>query len=81
MNTCLTVILSKGKEHLCYEDEDCLVDVSYPMMTFTAGEDEFEIVPVGSPGFRQDLPISRPEPVSRSGDVLQRMARIVPERA
>lgn len=49
MNTRLTIILSKGKEHLCYEDEDCLVDVSYPMMTFTAGEDEFEIVPDDSP--------------------------------
>lgn len=44
MNTHLTIILSGGKEHLCYRSGDCLVDVSCPMVTFTAGEDDFEIV-------------------------------------
>ena len=44
MNTRLAIIRSEGKEHLCYREEECFVDVSYPMVTFTKGEDDFEIV-------------------------------------
>ena len=44
MNTQFAIILSEGKEYLCYKEEDSFVDVSFPMMTFTAGEDDFEIV-------------------------------------
>lgn len=35
MNTRLAIIRSEGKEHLCYREEECFVDVSYPMVTFT----------------------------------------------
>ena len=49
MNTHLTIIRSQGKEYLCYRDEECFVDVSLPMMTFTEGEDEFEIVKCNRP--------------------------------
>ena len=38
MNTRLAVIRSEGKEHLCYREKECFVDVSYPMVTFTGGE-------------------------------------------
>ncbi len=44
MNTRLAIIRSEGKEHLCYREEECFVDVSYPMVTFTKGEDDFEII-------------------------------------
>ena len=44
MNTRLAIIRSEGKEHLCYREEECFVDVSYPMVTFTKGEDDFEEV-------------------------------------
>lgn len=37
MNTRLAIIRSEGKEHLCYREEECFVDVSYPMVTFTKG--------------------------------------------
>ena len=43
MNTRLAIIRFPGKEHLCYREEECFVDV-YPMVTFTKGEDDFEIV-------------------------------------
>lgn len=33
MNTRLAIIRSEGKEHLCYREEECFVDVSYPMVT------------------------------------------------
>lgn len=49
MNTHLTIIRSHGKEHLCYRDEECFADVSLPMMTFTEGEDDFEIVKCNRP--------------------------------
>ena len=32
MNTRLAIIRSEGKEHLCYREEECFVDVSYPMV-------------------------------------------------
>ena len=44
LNTHLTIIRSHGKEHLGYRDEECFAEVSLPMMTFTEGEDDFEIV-------------------------------------
>lgn len=31
MNTRLAIIRSEGKEHLCYREEECFVDVSYPV--------------------------------------------------
>ena len=40
MNTRLAIIRSEGKEHLCYREEECFVDVSYPMVTFTKGRSE-----------------------------------------
>ena len=49
MNTHLTIIRSHGKEYLCYRDEECFVDVSLPMMIFTEGDDEFEIVKCNRP--------------------------------
>lgn len=49
MNTQFAIILSEGKEYLCYKEEDSFVDVSFPMMTFTAGEDDFEIVKCNRP--------------------------------
>ncbi len=49
MNTQLAIIRSNGKEHLCSKDEECFIDVSYPMMTFAEGEDEFEIVKCNRP--------------------------------
>lgn len=49
MNTQLAIIRSEGKEHLCYRDEECFFDVSYPMTTFTEGEDKFEIVKCNRP--------------------------------
>ena len=49
MNTRLAIIRSEGKEHLCYREEEYFVDVSYPMVTFTKGEDDFEIVKCDHP--------------------------------
>lgn len=49
MNTQIVIIRSEGKEHLCYKDEGCFVDVSFPMLAFTAGEDDFEIVKCNRP--------------------------------
>ena len=53
MNTQLAIIRSKGKEHLCYREEECFVDVSYPMVTFTKGEDDFEIVKCDHPSMEE----------------------------
>lgn len=49
MNTQLAIIRSNGKEYLCSKDEECFIDVSYPMMTFAEGEDAFEIVKCNRP--------------------------------
>ena len=39
------IVRSENKEYLCYKANDTTyVDASNPMMTFTAGEDKFEIV-------------------------------------
>lgn len=38
------IVLSKNREYLCYKAEEVYVDVCNPMMTFTDGEDVFEIV-------------------------------------
>lgn len=39
------IVRSENKEYLCYKANDTTyVDVSNPMMAFTAGEDNFEIV-------------------------------------
>lgn len=43
MNTQLAIIRSEGKEHLCYREEEYFVDVSYPMVTFTKGEDDLKL--------------------------------------
>lgn len=53
MNTRLAIIRSEGKEHLCYREEECFVDVSYPMVTFTKGEDDFEIVKCDHPSMEE----------------------------
>lgn len=53
MNTQLAIIRSEGKEHLCYREEECFVDVSYPMVTFTKGEDDFEIVKCDHPSMEE----------------------------
>lgn len=53
MNTQLAIIRSKGKEHICYREEECFVDVSYPMVTFTKGEDDFEIVKCDHPSMEE----------------------------
>ncbi len=49
----LAIIRSEGKEHLCYREEECFVDVSYPMVTFTKGEDDFEIVKCDHPSMEE----------------------------
>ena len=54
MNTRLAIIRSEGKEHLCYREEECFVDVSYPMVTFTKGEDDFEIAKCDHPSINRD---------------------------
>ncbi len=38
------IVRSENVEHLCYKVDAVYVDVSYPMSTFTVGEDEFEVV-------------------------------------
>lgn len=38
------IVRSANRVYLCYKSEDVYVDVSNPMMTFTIGEDVFEIV-------------------------------------
>ena len=53
MNTRLARIRSEGKEHLCYREEECFVDVSYPMVTFTKGEDDFEIAKCDHPSMEE----------------------------
>ena len=53
MNTRLAIIRSEGKEHLCYREEECFVDVSYPMVTFTKGEDDFEIAKCDHPSMEE----------------------------
>ena len=53
MNTRLAIIRSEGKEHLCYREEECFVDVSYPMVTFTKGEDDFEIIKCDHPSMEE----------------------------
>lgn len=38
------IVRSEEVEHLCYKVDTMYVDVSNPMLSFTVGEDEFEIV-------------------------------------
>ena len=38
---------------LCYREEECFVDVSYPMVKFTKGEDDFEIVKCDHPSMEE----------------------------
>lgn len=45
MNTSLEIIRSAGTEHLCYKQNDTFVAVNNPTLSFTAGKDEFEIIP------------------------------------
>ena len=42
------IIRSKGTECLCYKIDETYVDVSNPMLAFTKGEDEFEIMEQGT---------------------------------
>ena len=46
------IVRSENREYLCYKAGEAYVDASNPMITFTAGEDEFEIVEPDS-SFRQ----------------------------
>lgn len=38
------IVRSENVDYLCYKVDDVYVDASNPMMTFTIGEDEFEII-------------------------------------
>lgn len=38
------IVRSENREYLCYKAGEAYVDASNPMIAFTAGEDEFEIV-------------------------------------
>ena len=46
------IVRSENREYLCYKAGEAYVDASNPMIAFTAGEDEFEIVEPDS-SFRQ----------------------------
>lgn len=46
MELTLEIIRYNGQEYLCCKDEEMYVNISNPMVNFTKGEDEFEIVPV-----------------------------------
>ena len=46
------IVRSENREYLCYKAGEAYVDASTPLITFTAGEDEFEIVEPDS-SFRQ----------------------------
>ncbi len=46
------IVRSKNVEYLCYKEDSEYVYVSNPMLTFTDGEDEFEIVNL-DPSFKQ----------------------------
>lgn len=48
------IVRSENREYLCYKEEDVYVDVSNPMMTFTVGEDVFEIVKPDSSLMRKE---------------------------
>lgn len=44
----------REKEHLCYREEECLQQItSYPIVTFTKGEDDFEIVKCDHPSMEE----------------------------
>ena len=38
------IVRSENAEYLCYKEDKVYADVSNPMMTFTVGEDAFEVV-------------------------------------
>lgn len=38
------IVRSENVDYLCYKVDETYVDVSNPMLSFTAGEDEFQIV-------------------------------------
>lgn len=38
------IVRSENAEYLCYKEDKVYTDVSNPMMTFTVGEDAFEVV-------------------------------------
>ena len=46
------IVRSENRDYLCYKAGEAYVDASNPMIAFTAGEDEFEIVEPDS-SFRQ----------------------------
>lgn len=46
MNISFEIIRSAGTEYLCYRQDDTFVAVHNQMLFFTAGEDEYETVPV-----------------------------------
>lgn len=54
MELTLEIIRYNGQEYLCCKDEETYVNVSNPMVNFTKGEDEFEIVPV-DPSYREKV--------------------------
>jgi len=40
------IVRSENVNYLCYKVDDVYVNASNPMITFTVGEDEFEIVAI-----------------------------------
>lgn len=52
VSTQFAIVRSENREYLCYKAGEAYVDASNPMIAFTAGEDEFEIVEPDS-SFRQ----------------------------
>lgn len=44
MKSNLEIIRFDGQDYLCYKDGDTYINVSNPMLHFTKGEDDFEVI-------------------------------------